>query len=86
MAVVGDETIVPAPGEAIATPGGVTSVSTVTFTATDVVWLPAESRATAVRTCGPFPLGRGFHSTSNGAVTSSAPMSTPSTLNCTPRR
>src|SRR5262245_2696596 len=53
-----------------------------TVTAADVAVLPAASRATAVKVCD--PLSFGDHTVEYGATVSSAPIFTPSTLNCTP--
>lgn len=57
---------------------------TVTVTVVDVVWLPAASRATAVRVCVLFATPVVFHDTEYGTDVSSLPMLVPSTLNCTP--
>src|SRR5207245_961400 len=61
--------------------GGIT---TVTLTADEVVWLPAASRATAVKLCEPLLAMVVFHEIEYGAVVSSAPRSTPSSFNCPP--
>ncbi len=57
---------------------------TVTFTAVEVVVLPAWSRATAVSVCGPFVELVVSHDAEYGADVSSAPMLEPSSLNWTP--
>jgi len=59
-------------------------LSTVTETAVLVVVLPAASRATAVSVWLPFDTEVVFQLIENGAVVSSAPRFTPSSLNCTP--
>src|SRR5262252_901948 len=67
--------------------GGVVSggvLFTVTVTAADVVRLPAASRATAVRVCGPLLEAVVSTATENGALVSSAPSAIPSPKNCTP--
>src|SRR4051794_36220910 len=53
-------------------------LSTVTVTASDVVSLPAASRATAVSTCVPSAAVVESHVTEYGAVVSAAPSSMPS--------
>src|SRR5437867_2894570 len=63
--------------------GGV-ALDTVTVTATDVVRLPAASRATAVSVCEPLVAVVVFHETAYGTVVSSAPRLAPSSLNWTP--
>src|SRR5712692_5677262 len=59
-------------------------LATVTVTGAEVVTLPAASRATAVRVYEPFATAVVYAGTAYGAVVSSAPMSMPSYLNCTP--
>ncbi len=65
-------------------PGGGPLLATVTVTASDVALLPAASRATAVRAWLPLVDPVVAQATEYGAVVSSAPTLTPSTLNCTP--
>src|SRR5687768_17289260 len=50
----------------------------------EVVELPAASRAVAVNTWEPLAAVAVFHGSEYGAVVSSAPRLTPSSLNCTP--
>src|SRR2546422_1079664 len=57
---------------------------TVTFTTSDVVWLPAASRARAASVCAPPDAVEAFHVIEYGAVVSSAPYGAPSRRNCTP--
>src|SRR6185503_577889 len=57
---------------------------TVTVTPADTAVLPAASRATAVRVCGPLPSRVVFQRIENGAAVASDPRLAPSTLNCTP--
>src|SRR5437667_990090 len=57
---------------------------TVTLTAAEVAVLPAASRATAVTLWLPFALKVVFQEIEYGAVVTSAPRFTPSSLNCTP--
>src|SRR4030095_11051948 len=59
------------------------ALETVTPTGLEVVVL-TESRATAVRTCGPSGIVVVFHVATKGGPVTSAPTLTPSTLNCTP--
>ena len=59
-------------------------LSTVTVTTTDVVLLPAASRATAANVCDPLVAVAVSHGTANGADVSSAPSGAPSRRNCTP--
>src|SRR5882762_5252876 len=66
------------------TDGAMVSLKTLTVTAADVVRLPAASRATAVTVCEPLLAVSVFHGAEYGAVVASAPVLTPSTLNCTP--
>ena len=68
----------------VSTDGGVLVFDTVTFTAADVVELPAASRATAVTVCVPFVKDVVVHEVEYGDEVSSAPRLAPSTLNCTP--
>ena len=70
-------------GEVIATVGGVVS-RTVTVTAEAVPWLPAASRATAVRVCVPTVALALFQATAYGAAVTSGPRFAPSSLNWTP--
>src|SRR5437667_405763 len=58
--------------------------ATVTVIAADVAVLPAASRATAVSAGLPLVAVVVFHTTEYGAVVTSAPRFTPSSLNCTP--
>ena len=71
-------------GYAARRPGSEIALAAVTETAADVRVLPLGSRATAVRLSGPLRCARVFQSTEYGAVVSSAPTLTPSTLNWTP--
>src|SRR5918996_3067462 len=57
---------------------------TVTGTATEVVVLPAPSRATAVSVCAPFDVLNVSHEIEYGDVVSSAPRLGPSSRNWTP--
>ena len=59
-------------------------METVTVTGAEVVWLPAASRATAVRVCVPPLAVVVSHETEYGVVVSSAPPLTPSSWNWTP--
>ena len=80
-------TVVPAVGALSDTVGGVVSAATlftVTLTAVDVVTLPATSRATALSVCTPLLAVVLFQAIEYGAVVSSTPRLTPSSLNCTP--
>jgi hypothetical protein len=58
LTVVVPETVAPEAGDVMLTVGGVVSgggaFDTFTVTAADVVWLPAASRALAVRECEPL--------------------------------
>ena len=58
LTVVVPETVAPEAGDVMLTVGGVVSgggaFDTVTVTAVDVLWLPAASRARAVRECEPL--------------------------------
>src|SRR5438874_7400016 len=78
------DTVDPPAGAAIDTVGGVVSLLTVTFTAADVAWLPAASRARAASVCAPLPSLPEFHVIEYGAVVTSAPTAAPSSRNCTP--
>src|SRR5207248_2814747 len=78
------DTVDPPAGAAIDTVGGVVSLLTVTFTAADVAWLPAASRARAASVCAPLPTLPEFHVIEYGAVVTSAPTAAPSSRNCTP--
>src|SRR2546428_2754693 len=64
--------------------GGGELLETVTVLDAAVAWLPAASRATAVRTCDPLEAPVVFHEIEYGDVVSSAPRLAPSSLNCTP--
>ena len=57
---------------------------TVTVTPTEVVWLPAASRARAATTCVPLGTVDVVQLTVYGEAVSSAPSDAPSTRNCTP--
>src|SRR5688572_10754071 len=57
---------------------------TVTVTTIEMVWLPAASRARAVRVWLPFVAVAVFQETLYGAEVSSAPRLAPSSRNCTP--
>src|SRR3989442_15110901 len=59
-------------------------LSTVTVTGSDAHCRPIASRATAVTLWMPLLAVVVFHGTAYGADVSSAPILTPSTLNCTP--
>src|SRR5439155_3411576 len=77
----------PATGAVMETAGGVvsgTGLLTVTFTAAVVAELPAASLATALTLWLPFALTVVFQDIEYGAVVTSAPRFTPSSLNCTP--
>src|SRR6266852_1662722 len=65
-------------------PAAGVGLATVTVTGAEVATLPATSRATAVRVYEPFATAVVYAGTAYGAVVSSAPMSMPSYLNCTP--
>jgi hypothetical protein len=56
----------------------------VTVTAVDVVWLPAASRARAVRVCVPLAAAVVSQEMEYGDAVSSAPRLAPSRRNCTP--
>src|SRR6185295_682561 len=75
-------TTAPAAGEVIVAAGAV--LSTVTLTAADVVVLPAASRETAVKVCGPSATAAVSHEIEYGAALASAPIWTPSTRKRTP--
>src|SRR5437773_2009695 len=60
------------------------ALSTVTLIATAVAVLPAASRATALSVWGPLTANAVFQEVVYGAVVSSAPRFTPSSLSCTP--
>src|SRR5678816_2443271 len=80
-------TVEPPAGVLIPTVGEVVSVDVVevvTWTRTDVVVLPAPSRALAEIMCDPPLAPVEFHCAENGASVSSAPVSMPSTRNWTP--
>src|SRR5258708_5917981 len=64
--------------------GGGAILATVTVTGAEVVWLPAASRAIAVRVCEPLLAVAVFHETEYGAAVLSAPRLAPSSRNCTP--
>src|SRR5258708_38994219 len=64
--------------------GGGVMLATVTVTGAEVVWLPAASRAIAVRVCEPLLAAAVFHETEYGAAVLSAPRLAPSSRNCTP--
>src|SRR2546425_891058 len=72
------------PGAKVAGGGGGGAWETVTVTGSEVVMLPASSRATAVRVCGPSLAVLGSQETAYGAVVSSPPRSASSSLNWTP--
>src|SRR5205807_1175741 len=72
-------------GEVIETVGDVRSLLTVTVTATDVVVLPAPSRATAVNEWLPLEAVKVFQETVYGADVASLPRFAVSSLNWTPR-
>src|SRR5207247_908741 len=77
----------PATGAVMETAGGVVSgtrLLTVTLTAAEVAALPAASLAAAVTLWLPFALKVVFQDIEYGAVVTSAPRFTPSSLNCTP--
>src|SRR5437867_2500974 len=85
--VVVADTVEPPAGPVIETAGAVvssTTLLTVTETGADVVWLPAASRATAVRLCTPLLAVAVFQDTVYGDDASSLPRLAPSSLNCTP--
>src|SRR6185503_11742112 len=62
--------------------GDCVSVPTLTTVPAEVLALPAASRATADKVCGPLVLV--FHVTAHGDDVTSAPRFAPSSLNCTP--
>src|SRR5207245_2084060 len=82
--VIVPETVAPLAGEVMLTVGAVVSLATVIVTGAEVVRLPAASRATAARVCGPLPSVLASIEIEYGAAVSSAPMLAPSTLNWTP--
>src|SRR2546422_274190 len=57
---------------------------TVTLTTSEVVWLPAASRARAASVWVPLDAIEAFHATEYGAAVSSAPSGAPSRRNWTP--
>src|SRR2546425_255494 len=57
---------------------------TVTLTTSEVVWLPAASRARAASVWVPLDAIEAFHATEYGAAGSSAPSGAPARLNWTP--
>jgi hypothetical protein len=76
-------TVVPAAGALMLTVGGVVSgaaLDTVTPIAAEVVWLPAASRARAVRLCAPLLADAVFQLTLSARLCS-APSATPSSSN-----
>src|SRR5438552_611852 len=73
-----------AAGAVMDTVGGVVSFVTVTLIAAEVAVFPAASRATAVSVCTALLAVVVFHERVYGAVVTSAPRFTPSSLNCTP--
>src|SRR3954469_9733294 len=75
-------TNVPAAGAVMAAVGAV--LSTVTVTPAEVVVLPAASRATAVRGCGPSAAAVVSQEAEYGAAVFSAPSGAPSTKKRTP--
>src|SRR5439155_13997548 len=80
-------TVAPAAGAVMETAGGVvsgTGLLTVTLTAAELAELPAASLATAVTLWLPLALTVVFQDIEYGAVVTSAPRFTPSSLNCTP--
>src|SRR2546423_918561 len=77
-------TVAPAAGAVSDTVGATRSLLTVTFTAVDVVTLPAPSRAIAVREWTPFATVPVFHEIEYGLAVSSVPRLTPSNWNWTP--
>src|SRR5206468_11907739 len=81
--VTGPATVAPSVGAVTATVGATLS-TTVTATADEVVTLPAASRATAVSVWPPRLAVAASQLIEYGAVVSSAPRLTPSSLNCTP--
>src|SRR5262245_3024048 len=78
--------VAPPAGEVVVTSGGVVSETfdTVTPTAAEVVWLPAASRARALRECAPAATEVEFQATTYGAAVTSDPRLAPSRRNCTP--
>src|SRR3989442_186233 len=64
--------------------GGGASLDTVTVIMSEAYWTPTLSVATAVRVCEPLSTVVVFQETEYGALVSSAPRLTPSTLNWTP--
>src|SRR5437867_80176 len=66
------------------TVGGVVSWTAVRGAGSDVVVLPAPSRATAVSVCDALLAAAVFHETAYGAVVASTPRLAPSSLNWTP--
>src|SRR5262245_44407403 len=75
-------TAAPSAGDVSDTTGGtVSTLSTVTVRLTDVVVLPAASRATAVTVCGPSDTVALLHEIEYGDVASSDPTLAPSTWN-----
>src|SRR5205085_2059653 len=77
-------TVAPAAGAVSDTVGATRSLLTVTFTAVDVVTLPAPSRAIAVREWTPFATVPVFHEIEYGLAVPAVPRLTPSSLNCAP--
>jgi hypothetical protein len=63
VTVVVPFTVAPDEGAVMATVGAVLSLKTVTVIATEVAALPAASRATAVRVCGPLVAAFVSHAT-----------------------
>ena len=88
MTVTSPDTVAPAAGAVTDTVGGVVSgggwLDTVTATAVEVAWLPAASRARAVRLCEPLVPAVVGQVTEYGADVSSAPTAWPSTKKLTP--
>src|SRR5439155_327802 len=84
VTVIVPETVAPPAGEVMLTVGAVVSLATVIVTGAEVVRLPAASRATAARVCGPLTAVVVSIEIEYGATVSSAPTLAPSTLNWTP--
>src|SRR5207247_4912921 len=72
------------PAAKVSDGGGGDVLETVTVTGSEMVTLPAASRATAVRVCDPSLVVVVSHGTEYGASVSSAPRSASSSLNWTP--
>ncbi len=74
-------TVAPFAGDVRLTVGGVVSFETVTVTGSDDHLKPRMVRPTAVRVCDPLLAVLVSHEMEYGAVVSSAPRLTPSSLN-----